>query len=118
MSEQQPERRRMPDVRRSVTAKKTVCGFKLYVTASFFDDGSIGEIFIKVAKHGSMMAGLMNEIAVLSSLALQYGVPWPVVRDKMVGTQFERNGDVEHSSVLDGVAKIVDGIIELTRKEG
>jgi hypothetical protein len=36
----------------------------------------------------------------------------------MVGTQFERNEDVEHSSVLDGVAKIVDGIIELTRKEG
>jgi ribonucleoside-diphosphate reductase alpha chain len=70
-------RRRMPDERRSVTHKFDISGHEGYITAGMYDDGSVGEIFIRMAKEG---------------LALQYGVPLKVLVDKFSHTRFEPSG--------------------------
>jgi hypothetical protein len=63
-----------------------------YITVGFYDDGRPGEVFIKVAKHGSTISGLLDTIAVLTSLALQYGVPVDVLARKFEFTRFEPAG--------------------------
>jgi ribonucleoside-diphosphate reductase alpha chain len=57
-----------------------------------FPDGRPGEVFIKIAKHGSTISGLVDTIAVLTSLALQYGVPLDALVRKFAFTRFEPSG--------------------------
>ena len=70
-----PVRDRLPDTRDSITHKFSISGHEGYFTVGLFADGRPGELFIKMAKQGSTMSGLMDTIGVLTSLALQYGVP-------------------------------------------
>lgn len=70
-----PARNRLPDTRESVTHKFNICGHEGYLIVGLFEDGRPGELFIKIAKQGSTMAGLADTIGILTSLALQYGVP-------------------------------------------
>ncbi len=85
-------RRRLPDERRSLTHKFDISGHEGYLTAGMYDDGSMGEIFIRMAKEGSVVSGLMDSFATAISLALQYGVPLPVLVDKFSHTRFEPSG--------------------------
>jgi len=85
-------RRRMPDERRSVTHKFDISGHEGYITAGMYDDGMVGEIFIRMAKEGSVVSGLMDSFATAISLALQYGVPLKVLVDKFSHTRFEPSG--------------------------
>jgi ribonucleoside-diphosphate reductase alpha chain len=85
-------RRRLPDERRSVTHKFDISGHEGYITAGMYDDGSVGEIFIRMAKEGSVVSGLMDSFATAISLALQYGVPLEVLVDKFSHTRFEPSG--------------------------
>jgi ribonucleoside-diphosphate reductase alpha chain len=85
-------RRRMPDERRSVTHKFDISGHEGYITAGMYDDGNVGEIFIRMAKEGSVVSGLMDSFATAISLALQYGVPLRVLVDKFSHTRFEPSG--------------------------
>lgn len=64
-------RQRLPDTRQSITHKFAVDQYEGYITVGFYEDGRPGEVFIKIAKHGSTIAGLLDTIAVLTSLALQ-----------------------------------------------
>ena len=70
-----PYRRHLPDERRSITHKFRVGEQEGYLTVGLFDDGSPGEVFVNISKEGSTIRGLMDSLAVLTSLALQYGVP-------------------------------------------
>lgn len=113
-----PHRTRLPATRRSITRKATICGFEVYMIVGFFDDGSgveqanrPGELFVKLAKHGTEISGIMDMAAMLISVSLQYGVPWPVLRDKLTGTKFG-TPDHQYTSLLDGIAKNLDEIIE------
>ncbi len=85
-------RHRLPDERQSITHKFDLSGHQGYLTAGMYDDGTVGEIFIRMAKEGSVVSGLMDSFATAISLALQYGVPLDVLVDKFSHTRFEPSG--------------------------
>ncbi|MCP4601603.1 MAG: hypothetical protein GY847_14010, partial [Proteobacteria bacterium] len=85
-------RNRMPDERRSITHKFDIAGHKGYITAGIYDNGSLGEIFVTMAKQGSTISGLMDSFATAISMALQYGVPLEVLVDKFSHSRFEPSG--------------------------
>lgn len=85
-------RRRLPDERHSLTHHFSVGGQEGYVTVGLYEDGLPGEMFIRIAKEGSTVSGLMDSFATAVSLALQYGVPLQVLCDKFSHTRFEPSG--------------------------
>jgi ribonucleoside-diphosphate reductase alpha chain len=85
-------RRRLPDERRSLTHHFSVGGQEGYVTVGLYEDGLPGELFIRMAKEGSTVSGLMDSFATAVSLALQYGVPLRILCDKFSHTRFEPSG--------------------------
>lgn len=112
-----PQRKRLPATRPSVTRKAEICGFEVYITVGFFDDGTVqpdqnklGEVFVKISKHGTELSGLMDTAATFLSIALQYGVPWPVLLGKMRYTRFGQP-DERFSSLCDGIGAHIEEII-------
>jgi len=85
-------RRRLPDERHSITHKFSVAGHEGYITVGMYEDGRPGEIFIKMAKEGSTISGLMDSFALAISLTLQYGVPLKALVEKFTNTHFEPSG--------------------------
>jgi ribonucleoside-diphosphate reductase alpha chain len=85
-------RRRLPDERRSITHKFSIGGHEGYMTVGMYDDGTPGELFITMAKEGSVVSGLMDSFATAISMALQYGVPLRVLCEKFSHTRFEPSG--------------------------
>src|SRR5215471_7291679 len=85
-------RRRLPDERHSLTHHFSIGGQEGYVTVGLYEDGAPGEVFIKMAKEGSTVSGLMDSFATAVSLALQYGVPLQVLCDKFSHMRFEPSG--------------------------
>jgi len=88
----QPVRRRMPETRASFTHKFSIAGHEGYFTVGLFEDGQPGELFITMAKEGSTIGGLMDTIATLVSLSLQYGVPLQDLVRKFAHQRFEPSG--------------------------
>ena len=88
----QTSRRRLPDERRSLTHHFSIGGQEGYVTVGLYEDGLPGELFIRMAKEGSTVSGLMDSFATAVSLALQYGVPLKILCDKFSHTRFEPSG--------------------------
>jgi ribonucleoside-diphosphate reductase alpha chain len=88
----QPVRRHLPTDRQALCHKFEVAGHEGYLHVGFFEDGTPGEIFIKMAKEGSTISGLMDSIGVLTSMALQYGVPLEVLVSKFSHVRFEPSG--------------------------
>jgi ribonucleoside-diphosphate reductase alpha chain len=91
-SHQTPQRRRLPVERQAITHKFSIGGHEGYLTVGMYADRSPGEIFITMAKEGSVISGLMDSFATTVSLALQYGVPLAVMVDKLSHTRFEPSG--------------------------
>ena len=91
-----PRRERLPDTRQSITHKFNVQDNEGYITVGLYSDGRPGELFIKMAKQGSTISGLMDTIGVLTSLALQYGVPVQTLADKFAYMRFEPSGWTSH----------------------
>ena len=85
-------RRRLPDERRAITHKFSIGGHEGYMTVGMYDDGTPGELFVTMAKEGSVVSGLMDNFATSISMALQYGVPLRVLCDKFSHTRFEPSG--------------------------
>ncbi len=87
-----PVRRKLCDEREAVTHKFSIAGHEGYLTVGLYDDGNPGEIFLRMAKEGSTVSGLMDTIATMTSIALQYGVPLRALVDKFSHTRFEPAG--------------------------
>ena len=85
-------RYKLPNERASFTHKFAIAGHEGYITVGLYEDGSPGEIFVRMAKEGSVIAGLMDSFATAISLALQHGVPLPILIEKFKGTRFEPSG--------------------------
>ena len=85
-------RHRLPAERASVTHKFGLGGHEGYITVGLYPNGSPGEIFIRMAKEGSTVSGLMDSFATAISLALQHGVPLKVLCEKFAHTRFEPSG--------------------------
>jgi ribonucleoside-diphosphate reductase alpha chain len=83
---------KLPDERESVTHKFSIAGHEGYLTVGRYEDGAPGEIFLRMAKEGSTVSGLMDTIATMTSIALQYGVPLKALVDKFSHTRFEPAG--------------------------
>jgi ribonucleoside-diphosphate reductase alpha chain len=92
LDEHRPVRRKLPDERQAVTHKFSIAGHEGYLIVGLYEDGSPGEIFLKMAKEGSTISGLMDTIATMTSMSLQYGVPLKALVDKFSHTRFEPAG--------------------------
>jgi ribonucleoside-diphosphate reductase alpha chain len=82
----------LPDERWAITHHFSIAGQEGYLTVGVYDDGSPGEIFIRMAKEGSTISGLMDSFATVVSLALQHGVPLELLCAKFSHTRFEPSG--------------------------
>jgi ribonucleoside-diphosphate reductase alpha chain len=85
-------RHRLPAERMSITHKFGIGGHEGYITVGLYPSGAPGEIFIRMAKEGSTISGLMDSFATAISLALQHGVPLKVLCEKFAHTRFEPSG--------------------------
>jgi len=85
-------RHRLQEERASITHKFSIAGHEGYITVGLYPNGQPGEIFIKMAKEGSTVSGLMDAFATSISLALQHGVPLKVLCEKFAHTRFEPSG--------------------------
>ena len=95
----QPVRRRLPQDCRSLRHKFDIAGHEGYIHVGQYDDGTPGELFIKIAKEGSTIAGLMDTIGILASMALQYGVPLEVLVNKFSHVRFEPSGFTKNPEI-------------------
>jgi ribonucleoside-diphosphate reductase alpha chain len=87
-----PHRRRLPAERTAVTHRFDIAGHEGYITVGLYPDGQPGEIFLKMAKEGSTVSGLMDSFATTVSVALQYGVPLRDLVNKFAHVRFEPSG--------------------------
>ena len=97
--EYRPMRRRLPDERKSLTHKFSIAGHEGYITVGLYDDGTPGEMFIRMAKGGSVISGLIDAFATSTSIALQYGVPLKVLVNKFVHLRFEPSGFTSNPNI-------------------
>lgn len=98
-------RNKLPDERRSLTHKFNIGGQEGYLTVGMYQDGRPGEIFIRMAKEGSTISGLMDSFATAISLALQHGVPLKLLVEKFSHTRFEPSGWTDNRNI--GYAKSI-----------
>jgi ribonucleoside-diphosphate reductase alpha chain len=94
-----PRRRKLPDERVASTHKFSIAGHEGYLTVGLYEDGNPGEIFLKMAKEGSTVSGLMDTIATMTSISLQYGVPLKALVDKFSHTRFEPSGFTNNKQI-------------------
>ncbi len=93
------ERRALPAKRRGYTQKAKISGQALFVRTGEYGDGTLGEIFIDMAKEGATMRSMLNCFAIAVSIGLQYGVPLEEFVEKFVFTRFEPAGMVDHPNI-------------------
>jgi ribonucleoside-diphosphate reductase alpha chain len=104
----------LPVTRRSVTHKFSVCGHEGYLTVGLYEDGSPGEIFLKMAKEGSTMKGFCQAFTRSFSLALQFGLPLRDAVARFRGMRFEPMGPTSNpdipqaSSIIDYIARYLE----------
>jgi ribonucleoside-diphosphate reductase alpha chain len=94
-----PVRRKLPDEREAVTHKFSIAGHEGYLTVGLYENQQPGEIFLRMAKEGSTVSGLMDTIATMTSIALQYGVPLKALVDKFSHTRFEPAGFTNNRNI-------------------
>jgi ribonucleoside-diphosphate reductase alpha chain len=93
------ERRTLPAKRRGFTQKAKINGQALFLRTGEYNDGTVGEIFIDMAKEGATMRSMLNCFAISISIGLQYGVPLEEFVEKFVFTRFEPSGMVDHPNI-------------------
>jgi ribonucleoside-diphosphate reductase alpha chain len=103
------ERRSLPAKRRGYTQKAKIGGQTIFLRTGEYPDGTVGEIFIDMAKEGATMRSMLNCFAIAISIGLQYGVPLEEYVEKFVFTKFDPAGFVEHPNIRTSTS-IVDFI--------
>jgi ribonucleoside-diphosphate reductase alpha chain len=103
------ERRALPAKRRGFTQKAKINGQALFLRTGEYNDSTLGEIFIDMAKEGATMRSMLNCFAIAISIGLQYGVPLEEYVEKFVFTRFEPSGMVDHPNIKSATS-IIDFI--------
>jgi ribonucleoside-diphosphate reductase alpha chain len=109
-----PRRRRLPSERPAITHRFQVDEQEGYLTVGLYDDGRPGEIFLRLAKQGSTLGGLLESLCQVVSLALQYGVPLSAITQKWRGSRYEPSGRTDNprvpmaTSIVDYLARYLD----------
>jgi ribonucleoside-diphosphate reductase alpha chain len=104
-------RREMPKFRNAKTMSFTVAGSKGYVTVGEFEDGTPGEVFMKIAKQGSTLAGIMDALAISVSYGLQYGVPLKSYVHALTAMSFAPSGITDDAEIRTA-SSVVDYIFK------
>jgi ribonucleoside-diphosphate reductase alpha chain len=99
LDQYRPRRHKLNDEREAFTHKFSIAGHEGYLTTGLYEDGQPGEIFLRMAKEGSTVSGLMDTIATMASIALQYGVPLKALVDKFSHTRFEPSGFTNNKQI-------------------
>jgi ribonucleoside-diphosphate reductase alpha chain len=94
-----PVRQPLTDTHMSLTHKFEIAGHKGYLTVGFYPDHKPGEIFIQMSKEGSTIGGLMDTVATLTSIALQYGVPLEQLVNRFAYQRFEPSGFTKNPDI-------------------
>ncbi len=110
------ERKQLPAKRRGYTIKGKVGGQALFLRTGEYGDGTLGEIFIDMAKEGATMRSLLNSFAIAISVGLQYGVPLEEYVDKFIFSRFEPSGPVDHPNIKNATS-VLDYIFRLLAYE-
>jgi len=97
--EYRPVRKRLPKKRPSETVSFSVGGAEGYLTASSYPDDGLGEVFLKMSKQGSTLAGVMDAFSIAISIGLQYGVPLETFVAKFTNMRFEPAGMTDDSDI-------------------
>lgn len=105
--DQRPQRQRLPKKRNGHTVSFAVGGAEGYMTASSYPDGGLGEIFLKMSKQGSTLAGVMDAFSIAISVGLQYGVPLETYIKKFINMRFDPAGWTDDPDIRTS-ASIVD----------
>ena len=90
--EHRPVRKRLPRQRPATVTRFSVAGAEGYMTASSYPDDGVGEVFLKLGKQGSTLAGVMDAFSMAISVGLQYGIPLDSYVAKFTNMQFEQAG--------------------------
>ena len=90
--EHRPVRRRLPRQRPATVTRFSVAGAEGYMTASSYPDDGVGEVFLKLGKQGSTLAGVMDAFSMAISVGLQYGIPLDSYVAKFTNMRFEPAG--------------------------
>ena len=109
-------RKRLPATRESVTHRFEVGGVEGYVTFGLYANGQPGELFITASKQGSTMSGLLDSVAILTSMALQHGVPLETLVHKMSGRRFEPLGFTSNPDIP-ATTSVIDYIFRFASKQ-
>ena len=96
---ERPIRRRLPKSRQSITTSFSVGGAEGYMTSGAHENGELGELFLKLGKQGSTLAGVMDAFSIAVSIGLQYGVPLETFVQKFTNLKFEPAGLTDDSDV-------------------
>jgi ribonucleoside-diphosphate reductase alpha chain len=99
LSPPKPRRVRLPDERQAITHKFSISGHEGYITVGCYPNGKPGEMFISMAKEGSVVSGLMDSFATSVSIMLQYGVPLKVLINKFSHARFEPSGFTSNKEI-------------------
>ena len=110
------ERKQLPAKRRGYTMKGKVGGQAMFLRTGEYGDGTLGEIFIDMAKEGATMRSLLNSFAIAISVGLQYGVPLEEYVDKFIYSRFEPSGIVDHPNIKSATS-VLDYIFRLLAYE-
>ena len=94
-----PPRHRLPGERGGLVHRFSIVGWEGYLRCGVYQDGSLGEIFIKMSKTGSNISGLMDSFATAISIALQHGVPLEDLAAKFIGARFEPFGLTQNPEI-------------------
>jgi ribonucleoside-diphosphate reductase alpha chain len=94
-----PVRKRLPKSRTGQTVSFSIAGAEGYMTANAYEDGTLGEVFIKMSKQGSTLAGVMDAFSVSVSIALQYGVPLETYVAKFTNMRFDPAGMTDDADI-------------------
>ena len=97
--EYRPVRQRLPKSRPSRTVSFSVAGAEGYMTAGSYPNDGLGEVFIKMSKQGSTLAGVMDAFSIAISIGLQYGVPLEAFANKFINMRFEPAGMTDDPDV-------------------
>ncbi len=97
--EYRARRKRLPKSRVSRTTSFSVAGAEGYMTSGQYDDGNLGEVFLKLGKQGSTLAGVMDAFSIAVSIGLQYGVPLEQFVQKFTNLKFEPAGMTDDPDV-------------------
>ena len=92
-------RKRLPKSRPSRTTSFSVGGAEGYMTAGAYEDGALGEVFLKLGKQGSTLAGVMDAFSIAVSIGLQYGVPLESYVQKFTNLRFEPAGMTDDADI-------------------